>query len=103
MYCHLAPYIIFRNRNNNRSNSIPSTDIHSRNNGKSVQHDTPSEKQSLTNTLNPALITSEQQSLFFPSSCTINQTAQQEQQRKKNYLLAEFESVLTQISKKQFL
>jgi len=75
-------------------------------NNKKVNHlITASEKRSLNDVLHPALITAKHRSVLLSSSSTMNQTRQtnreeQIHQRKKNYLLAEFESVLTQISKK---
>jgi len=75
-------------------------------NNKKVNHlITASEKRSLNDVLHPGLITAKHRSVLLSSSSTMNQTRQtnrkeQVYQRKKNYLLAEFESVLTQISKK---
>jgi len=107
MPCHLAPYIIIRDSFHLNSNNTLSTNIVNTNNEKSVNHSmTVSEKRSLKNVLHPALITTKHQSLLLSSSSsTMNQTRQinneeQIHQRKKNYLLAEFESVLTRISNK---
>ena len=96
--CYLAPYIIIRDSFQSNSNSE-----------RTVQHinhiTTVSEKRSLTDVIHPTLITTKRRSLLSPSLSTIDQTIQannneQVYQQKKNYLLDEFESVLTQISKK---
>jgi hypothetical protein len=85
-FCHLAPYIIIRDSFHLNSNNILST---SRKNEKSID-----DVNHLTT------ITDKHRSLLLPSSSRQVNNNEQVQQRKKNYLLAEFESVLTQISKK---
>jgi hypothetical protein len=87
--------------NNNRSNSLLTKNIDSQNQERTVQH----LKRSLTDVGHPTLPTAKRRS---PSLSPIDQTLQannheQVYREKKNYLLAEFESVLTEISKKQFL
>ncbi len=101
---HLAPYIIIRDSFHLNSNNRLSTNIEK--SVERVNHSmTVSEKRPLKDILHPTLITTKHQSLLLSSSSTMNQIRQinneeEIHQRKKNYLLAEFESVLTQISNK---
>lgn len=90
--CHLAPYIIIRDSfHRNSSNCIRSTNMDNLT--------TAAEKRSPTDVLHPALIAAQHQSLLLPSSSPMNPIRQTTNEQSTNYLLAEFESVLTQISK----
>ncbi len=90
--------------NNNRSNSILTKNIDSQSQERTVQYLNRSEKRSVTDVVHPILPTAKRRS---PSLSTVDQKLQANNdeevyREKKNYLLAEFESVLTEISKKHF-
>ncbi|CAF0813879.1 unnamed protein product [Adineta steineri] len=103
----LAPYIIIRDISYLNSNPLLSKNINSNENKQSVNHlRIGSEKRSSNDILLPTFSTAKRRSIVIPSlSITTNQTLEinnnkRIQEDKTNYLLAEFESVLTQISKK---